>query len=220
PVDQRSIVRPQGTTCDIGAFETARITSVAPVSEVEPNNVVDQANLLVLNPTGRAARSGTISATTDLDIYTFSAQPGATVTISLTNLPADYDLALLSDPRVTIPVSDSIDLSSIADNSRSDASGQLNALSQTTTAERINAIGQLAIGQLAIGQLAIGQLAIGQLAISTLLSGASANQGTQDESIVAFLPRGGQYFIIVYGAAGSFDQTRPSQLSLTLQDGG
>ena len=137
------------------------------MSEVEPNNFVEQANLLVFDQAGHTARSGTISATTDLDIYTFSAQPGATVAISLTNLPADYDIALLSDPRVTIPVSDSIDLSSIADNSRSDASGELDALGQTTAAERINAIGQLAIGQLAIGQLAIGHLAIEQLRLAT-----------------------------------------------------
>ena len=124
PVDQRSIMRPQGASCDIGAFETARVTSATAIaSEVEPNNVIDQANLLVFNAASQAARTGTISATTDLDIYTFSAQPGATVAISLTNLPADYDLALLSDPRVTIPVSDSLDLSSIADNSRSDAPG-------------------------------------------------------------------------------------------------
>ncbi len=217
-VDQRSITRPQGIACDIGALETAAVTS-AVLTEIEPNNFIEQANLLVSGPAGVATRSGTISATTDLDIYTFSAQPGATVAISLTNLPADYDLALLADPRATIPVSDSIDLSSIADNSRSDSSGELDTLGQTNTTERLNAIGQLAIGQLAIGQLAIGQLAIGQLAISTLLSGASANPGTQDESIISFLPRGGQYFIIVYGSAGSFDKTRPYQLSMTMQDG-
>ncbi|HEU5097824.1 MAG TPA: choice-of-anchor Q domain-containing protein, partial [Roseiflexaceae bacterium] len=107
-LDQRGIPRPQGDFCDIGAFETAKTTEQV-MGEDEPNNFVEQANLLVFGRGGHTARSGTISATTDLDIYTFSAQPGATVAISLTNLPADYDIALLSDPRVTIPVSDSVD---------------------------------------------------------------------------------------------------------------
>src|SRR6185436_1434170 len=124
--------------CDIGAIETAIFSEAVP-SESEPNDDTTQANAIVFDRANRSARSGVISATTDLDIYTFSAQPGATVAISLTNLPADYDIALLSDPRVSIPVSDSIDLSSIADTSRGNAQGQLDSLGQTTAADRINA---------------------------------------------------------------------------------
>jgi parallel beta helix pectate lyase-like protein len=219
PLDQRAITRPQGPACDIGAIETAIFSNLI-VTEVEPNDVTEQANLLVFDRAGHTARSGTISATTDLDIYTFSAQPGATVAISLTNLPADYDIALLSDPRVSIPISDSLDLGSIADTSRSNAQGQLEALGQTTAADRINAIAQRDIAQRDIAQRDIAQRDIAQRDIGEILQGSSANQGTASEAIIAFLPRGGQYFIAVYGAAGSFDRTRSYRLDATLQDGG
>ncbi|MDQ2998330.1 MAG: right-handed parallel beta-helix repeat-containing protein, partial [Chloroflexota bacterium] len=214
PLDQRAITRPQGSACDIGAIETALVSS-AITGEVEPNDDTTLANLIVFDRAGQSARSGTISATTDLDIYTFSVQPGATVAISLTNLPADYDIALLSDPRVSIPISDSLDLSSIADTSRSNPLGELEALGQTTAGDRINALAQRDIAQRDIAQRDIAQRDIGEI-----LQGSSGNQGTANEVINAFLPRAGQYFIAVYGATGSFDTTRRYRLDTALQDGG
>ncbi len=98
-----------------------------------------------------------------MDIFSFSTEPGATVTISLTNLPDDYDILLLSDPRETIPLSDSIDLENVAD------------------------LGQHAIGQHAIGQLchqpagARATYAIGQHAI-----GFSSQNGTNPELLRQF----------------------------------
>jgi hypothetical protein len=219
PLDQRAITRPQGPACDIGAVESAMIANTI-TDEVEPNDDTTLANLVVFDRAGRSARSGTISATTDLDIYTFSAQPGATVAISLTNLPADYDIALLSDPRVTIPISDSLDLSSIADTGRSNPVGELEALGQTTAGDRINALAQRDIAQRDIAQRDIAQRDIAQRDIGEILQGSSANQGTANEVITAFLPRGGQYFIAVYGAAGSFDTTRRYRLDTALQNGG
>jgi hypothetical protein len=219
PLDQRAITRPQGLVCDIGAIENTVFSNTI-VTEAEPNDDTTLANLVVFDRAGHSARSGTISATTDLDIYTFSAQPGATVAISLTDLPADYDIALLSDPRVSIPFSDSLDLSSIADTSRSNAQGQLEALGQTTAADRINAIAQRDIAQRDIAQRDIAQRDIAQRDIGEILQGSSANQGTANEAITAFLPRGGQYFIAVYGATGSFNPTRQYRLDASLRDGG
>src|SRR5262249_16219240 len=96
----------------------------APESEHEPNNTLDQANSLVFDECGFSPRVGLITTTDiltpDVDIFSFWAQPGSTATISLTGesggaLPADYDVLLLSDPRVTLPISDDIDLDNLAD---------------------------------------------------------------------------------------------------------
>src|SRR5581483_695911 len=96
-------------------FGVAAPPAQPPAAEIEPNNTVAQANPLAFDAANRSARLGRIASTTDVDVYGFTIRPGATAAISLTNLPTDYDLALLPDPRVTIPLSDSIDLGSIAD---------------------------------------------------------------------------------------------------------
>src|SRR5262249_19702899 len=81
-------------------------------------------------------------------------------------------------------------------------------------------LAQRDIAQRDIAQRDIAQRDIAQRDIGEIMQGSSANVGTDDESIVAFLPRAGQYFIAVYGAAGNFDLKRPYRLTVTLKDGG
>src|SRR5262249_18365179 len=110
--DQRGVKRPQVGVCDIGAIELEPLT---PIPEVEPNDQLDSATPLQINGSGYTARSGTISTANDIDLYRLTAQPGAQVTLNLTQLPADYDILLDHDPRATDPYSDSGDLRNITD---------------------------------------------------------------------------------------------------------
>jgi hypothetical protein len=176
-----------------------------PAPEVEVNGTIDQANPLIFEPSGHAARVGVISTTEvispDLDVYSFAVRPGATATISLTDLPADYDVMLLADPSVPILDSDNIDLSDIADLGK-------------------GAIGKGAIGKGAIGKGAIGKGAIGKGAIGDYITDYSANPGTQDERIDAFLSQGGRYFIVVYGVTEQdFNLTSRYRLDVSVTDG-
>jgi hypothetical protein len=187
----------------VTSADSAPLSITAPAgatpNEAEPNNRIEQANLLAFDPSGRAAIQGKISSTVpitgDVDIYSFTTRPGATAVISLTNLPADYDIALLSDPRVTIPLSDSIDLGKIAD------------------------ISQDIISQDIISQDIISQDIISQDIVGAHLNSASARRGASDETINAFLPIGGQYFIVVFGHSGAFNNTKSYRLAVTLRDG-
>ena len=107
-----------------------------------------------------------------------SARPGAEVSISLTSLPADYDLVLLADPRVAAGRSDDVYMGNISD------------------------IDQRAVDQRAVDQRAVDQRAVGAI------TGSSTNPGTADETVQAFLSRGGRYFILIYGVNGGFDAAR------------
>src|SRR4051812_8372869 len=91
------------------------IGPAAQITEVEPNNFISNATPLVLTgaaPALSGSALGKIDSASDLsgaqgDWYKFTALGGATVGISLTNLPADYDIALFTDPLTsTVAVSD------------------------------------------------------------------------------------------------------------------
>src|SRR5262245_61544458 len=102
------------------------------IGETELNNTYQTADSLT--PTGgAAAATGTIDANNDKggqfgDWFKFTVpmtQGGSLVHITLTNLPADYDMALVADPQVTLPVSDGIDLDNTSDFAQVNSIGQL-----------------------------------------------------------------------------------------------
>jgi CSLREA domain-containing protein len=92
PTDQRGVVRPLQTACDIGAWEATGI-----------NTTWDRA--LSLTPTGEPLVAATVH---DVLVtigqsrwYKFQVEPGSTVALNLTNLPANYDLTLFGDIQAT-----------------------------------------------------------------------------------------------------------------------
>src|SRR5262245_13498114 len=110
---------------------------VPAAAETEPNNLFSAATPISFTG-NNATMTGTID---DLpandaggqfgDWYSFVAPAGATVAITLTNLPADYDVALVANPLAqTLPVSDGLDLSNIADWSQINSIGQVKAIGQ------------------------------------------------------------------------------------------
>ena len=82
-----------------GSYVTDQFTTTAAgggacpgAYDVEPNGNTSQAQLIPLNTDIR----GTIGAKNDNDYYRLNIGTGGTITISLTTLPANYDLALLN----------------------------------------------------------------------------------------------------------------------------
>ena len=154
--------------------------------EVEVNDTTEQANPLVFSVNGRATITGRIAAPLgdkpDVDVFSFFSVPGADGTINLSGLPADYDVLIFADPRFTLPISDDIDLSNIADLPR--------------------------------GSLPRGSLPRGSL------SGIASTAGTADETMKVFLPQGGQYFVIVYGADDrQYNDQKLYRLDIALNNG-
>ncbi|HEX5692829.1 MAG TPA: hypothetical protein VFX76_22615, partial [Roseiflexaceae bacterium] len=174
--------------------------------EVEPNDTIaaaDRNNQLTFDSSGRTNRTGWLSTSDDADWYRFdTALTGVTVTVDLTNLPADYDLALVSDPRPTLTtaISDGISLTNVSDASQTDASGRLISLSLSESLSRIAAIGHLP----GAAQYVLNQ---------------SANYAAENEAIVAKLPRSGTYYLLVFSTSGASDSLRPYRLRVSLQGG-
>ena len=157
-------------------------TPLPAISESEPNDTLtitsDQAN--PIGPDGQnpprdwsRSISGTIASEGDVDYFKFVVPPASTVAISLTNLAADFDLALASG---------SVD---------SDASdGGLDSI--LDTGGSIAAIG----GSIAaIG----GSIA----AIGGSIAAISANMSTSDEALQTFLWQPGTYYVVVTGNSGA-----------------
>jgi CSLREA domain-containing protein len=88
PADQRGVPRPMQLACDIGAWEATGV-----------NTTWDKA--LSLTPDGlpllNAMVSEVLTAAGQSRWYKFQVAPGSTVTINLTDLPANYDLTLFGD---------------------------------------------------------------------------------------------------------------------------
>ncbi|MBS1967438.1 MAG: hypothetical protein JST60_16830, partial [Chloroflexi bacterium SZAS-1] len=105
------------------AQSTPQACSADPTKECEPNNTLGDATMVLLEPqTLTRTLTGTIDAVNDSqakqgDWYKFIVQKGgASVSIQLANLPADYDMALFSNPLTsTLTVSDGVDLSNVSD---------------------------------------------------------------------------------------------------------
>ncbi len=169
--------------------------------EIEPNDTIDQATPLVPDRNGSLRASGTVTSLPngasivavppagDTDLFRIDVPPGATIGITLTNLANNFDLALMADPLIsdTDTLTDAVDLSSIVD------------------------IGRDLIGRDLIGRDLIGRDLIGQM-----ITAVSSNPGTAPESIAAFLPAGGRYYLVVYGVDGASDYQRSYQLDVQL----
>ena len=173
------------------------VTGAPAASEIELNNTIFQPTPLVFDEQAQTAIQGAISVVADVDLYSFSTRPGATATISLTNLPADYDLVLLPDPRVTLALSDSIDL------------GQITDIREhiPDTREHIPDTG---------GQLP--NIGFG-VPSGSEITARSSHRGTVSEALDAYLPRGGTYFVLVYSLSSAFSATL-YRLDVALREGG
>ena len=86
-----SYVTDQFTTADVGG-------SCPGSFDLEPNGSTGQAQVIPLNTDIR----GTVGVRGDNDYYRFVITTGGTITISLTALPANYDLALLNGSGTTL----------------------------------------------------------------------------------------------------------------------
>lgn len=73
-----------------------------PTDPNEPNDNFSQATQL----TSGTAKSGYIGTTTDLDYFKISANSGQTITVNLTNLPADFDLYLFNPSQTQVAKSE------------------------------------------------------------------------------------------------------------------
>jgi Peptidase family C25 len=175
--------------------------------EVEPNGTIESATPLALDTAGRAARTGWVAVSDDADLFVLNTpRTGATVAITLSNLPADYDLALLADPRNAISGSDGVGLFNVADAGSADAQGRAVSLTQSDSLARISSLAGLIS---ATGHHR--DLSGSVLALSTRRTG--------DETITARLGPGGNYYLLVYSGAGAADAVRPYRLDLSLSGG-
>src|SRR5262245_60351314 len=113
------------------------VAPAATINETEDNNTFQNADTLSFTG-GSAAANGTIDSARDQggrfgDWFKFTVpmtQGGALLHLTLTNLPGDYDVALLADPKATLPVSDGIDLGNVGDYSQVNSTGQVKAIGQ------------------------------------------------------------------------------------------
>ena len=121
------------TASRAGVSPAARaISTAAAGDEAEPNNTYPTASPIQLDPLGGNLLQKTMLGTIDSrlandnrgqngDWYRFFVpknKGGASVSIGLTSLPADYDIALFNDldpAASTLPISDGVDLGNIAD---------------------------------------------------------------------------------------------------------
>ena len=82
-------------------FTTSAATACPGIYDVEPNGNTSQAQVIPMNTDIR----GTVSAKGDNDYYLLDINNGGSITISLTTLPANYDLQLLSSGGTTLATS-------------------------------------------------------------------------------------------------------------------
>ncbi|NJO06722.1 MAG: hypothetical protein HC876_15030, partial [Chloroflexaceae bacterium] len=88
---------------------TQSTTQLPPIGEAEPNDSIDSNSNLIgpADPTAvvswQQTITGTISSPDDLDWYELEiTEPGSEVIITLSNLPADYDLVLATLSAITL----------------------------------------------------------------------------------------------------------------------
>lgn len=75
------------------AFTSVGIGATSQSDTYEPNNTMSAAAGVLANGT---TYSSYIYSSSDLDYYYFNATAGRTITVSLTNLPKDYDVYLIN----------------------------------------------------------------------------------------------------------------------------
>ncbi|MBI4672359.1 MAG: hypothetical protein HY741_11940 [Chloroflexi bacterium] len=88
--DQRGVARPQGLACDIGAYEFQPAT---------PPSAFNSAWTLAqrVNPNPSVTVTEFLNQPDESRWYKFAISPRSKVTITLTNLPADYNLVVFKD---------------------------------------------------------------------------------------------------------------------------
>jgi hypothetical protein len=153
--------------------------------------------------------TGTLGRTGDVDYYSLEVPPASTIAISLTNLPADYDLVLAS---ASTGEEDGLNgLGNIIDTGGSIAAigGSIAAIGGS-----IAAIG----GSIAAIGGSIAAIGGSIAAIGGSIAAISANTGTTSESLESFLWQPGKYYIVVSSSDGA-SNTRPYSLEIRLASG-
>lgn len=178
-------------------FNVLSTTPTTTTTEQEPNDLLDAANPLVFDSAAESSRSGTIADETDADWYMIYAPAGTTISAHLTNLPADYDLALLSNP-ASNPLAGA-NLGNLADTSAVGTDGSVDGLGRAAAIDQIERLGEINA--------------------SESLIDLSANSDTHDEQITTRVTAAGFYYLFVYSGDGAFDATQPYQLAVALQGG-
>jgi hypothetical protein len=155
--------------------------------------------------------SGTISASSDLDYYRFTiTRPASQVRISLSGLPADYDLVFGGGVELQngefVPFGD-FDAGSSGLEGITQVGSTINAIGST-----INAIGST------INAIGSTINAIGSTinAIGSTINAISANSGTTPEQVDTFVWQPGVYFVAVAPSNGQFS-ANPYRLEVTLE---
>jgi hypothetical protein len=146
--------------------------------------------------------TGTLGRTGDIDYYSLEVPPASTIAISLTNLPADYDLVLASAS--TGEESGLNGLENIID-----TGGSIAAIGGS-----IAAIG----GSIAAIGGSIAAIGGSIAAIGGSIAAISANTGTTSESLESFLWQPGKYYIVVSSSDGA-SNIRPYRLEIRLASG-
>ncbi len=174
--------------------QTITTISLPEISESEPNDQItpsDQADSVgsVSEQYWQQTISGAISSSDDIDWYSFQVGPASAVTISLNNLPADYDLVLASAANDLERGDDGL-------NNVQELGGTISAIGGT-----ISAIG--------------GTIS----AIGGTISAISTQRGTTAEYIDTFLWQPGIYYIAVAGNNGAASTQSYSLLVTVNQSG-
>jgi len=185
-------------SAESAAFNITTLAETKP-REVEDNNLPEEANHLHFSREGHAEAKGLITPQADADWFVFLARPYSKVEIELSDLPADYDLALVADPFNSKTISDSIDFSNLTDGVDVDLLGQVRSATSLDADDRVNLYASFNI---------LNRI----IALST-------NDLTDTEKIEATLPTSGRYYILVYSADGDSEATKPYELDLHLEGG-
>jgi predicted outer membrane repeat protein len=172
-----------------------------PGDPYEPNNDILEAVPIVFDSYYTASYSATIASTNDIDVFKLVAQPSSIITITLDQLPADYDLVLLRDPRdVTDELTGTLDISSLI------------ALQRDTTPR-----GMVPRGMVPRGMVPLN-IVPENVSLDSLVVDAGANPGTANEHLTLPLPLGGTYYIAVLSTHHEYSEEQ-YHLGIKLQPG-
>ncbi len=169
PVAQAQAVQNQPTSTTLPDFSESE-----PNDSLTPTNQSNSIGLVGSQTAWQQTITGRIGYADDLDWYTFSVGPATTVTVTLTNLPGDYDLALASDS---------------------------NGLPETDSG--LDEVVDLGGGITAIGG-GITAIGGGITAIGGGITAISVQSGSTPERIETFLWQPGTYYLAVASNNGDF----------------
>jgi hypothetical protein len=173
------------------------------LEEQEPNNTLANADPLVAENGEQTSIQGTISTARDADWFAINAYAGDIVDITLSNLPASYNVALIGNPDDTHSADkpaakdERSDLRHVGDRGHIDEHGRISSYSDTSDITRINTIGGTDV--------------------TNHLLGVAGGEGTTNRELSIELPDGGTYYILVYSAHGKSDVTQEYTLNVTIE---